>query len=83
MLIEENVLRLVKASAVSPPPPVNEAVVAAWVTLLSVLLGTTAGGILGALIAIPVTACLQILVRDFYTQRDLAVPSVTKKVAKI
>lgn len=36
---------------------------------ISVLVGTTAAGILGALIAIPVTASLQILIRDFYARR--------------
>lgn len=36
---------------------------------ISVLIGTTAAGILGALIAIPVTASLQILIRDFYSRR--------------
>ncbi len=36
---------------------------------VSVLVGTAAAGILGALIAIPVTASLQILIRDFYARR--------------
>jgi len=36
---------------------------------ISVLLGTAIGGILGALIAIPVTASLQILVKDIYQHR--------------
>lgn len=40
---------------------------------ISVLVGTTAGGILGALIAIPVTASLQILIRDAYS-RQTTVP---------
>ena len=38
-------------------------------TFISVLVGTTIGGILGALIAIPVTASIQILVRDYYSRR--------------
>lgn len=36
---------------------------------VSVLLGTAVGGILGALIAIPVTASIQILVKDYYARR--------------
>jgi predicted PurR-regulated permease PerM len=36
---------------------------------ISVLLGTAVGGLLGALIAIPVTASVQILVKDFYRRR--------------
>lgn len=36
---------------------------------ISVLLGTAIGGILGALIAIPVTASLQILAKDIYRHR--------------
>lgn len=36
---------------------------------ISVLIGTATAGILGALIAIPITASIQILVRDYYTRR--------------
>jgi predicted PurR-regulated permease PerM len=43
---------------------------------VSVLVGTAAAGILGALIAIPVTASIQILVRDFYSRRHLDPPHV-------
>jgi predicted PurR-regulated permease PerM len=38
---------------------------------VSVLIGTSVAGILGALIAIPVTASLQILARDFLSSRGL------------
>jgi predicted PurR-regulated permease PerM len=42
---------------------------------ISVLVGTAAAGILGALIAIPITASVQILVKDFYARRELAMES--------
>lgn len=42
---------------------------------ISVLIGTAAAGILGALIAIPVTASIQILVRDYYIRRMAAAQS--------
>jgi predicted PurR-regulated permease PerM len=52
---------------------------------ISVLLGTTIGGILGALIAIPVTASLQILVKDIYwhhlEERAEATPAAKKTKA--
>ncbi|GAC1600369.1 MAG: AI-2E family transporter [Candidatus Saccharimonadales bacterium] len=38
---------------------------------ISVLVGTAAAGILGALVAIPVTASLQILIRDFYARESV------------
>jgi predicted PurR-regulated permease PerM len=37
--------------------------------LVSVLIGAALGGVLGALAAIPVAGCLQILVSDWYSQR--------------
>ncbi|MDX6671346.1 MAG: hypothetical protein QOI91_1709 [Solirubrobacteraceae bacterium] len=40
--------------------------------LVSVLIGAALGGVLGALAAIPVAGCLQILVSDWYSQRTLA-----------
>lgn len=60
--IENNVIQPVifnKTVAVSP-----------LLVFISVLLGTAVGGILGALIAIPVTASLQILVKDWYVRRQ-------------
>ena len=60
--IENNVIQPVifnRTVAVSP-----------LLVFISVLLGTAIGGILGALIAIPVTASLQILVKDIYRQRS-------------
>jgi predicted PurR-regulated permease PerM len=46
---------------------------------ISVLVGTAAAGILGALIAIPITASVQILIKDFYARRELALQAKTAK----
>jgi predicted PurR-regulated permease PerM len=48
---------------------------------ISVLMGTAVGGILGALIAIPVTASIQILVRDYYKRRAKHTTEVTEAKA--
>jgi predicted PurR-regulated permease PerM len=47
---------------------------------VSVLIGTATAGILGALIAIPVTASIQILVRDYYS-RHIPKATTTKSAA--
>jgi predicted PurR-regulated permease PerM len=48
---------------------------------VSVLIGTALGGILGALIAIPITASIQILVRDYYGRRVASERVPVKKAA--
>lgn len=42
---------------------------------ISVLIGANFGGILGALVAIPVMGCLRILVLDYLEQRDILSPA--------
>ncbi len=67
--IENNIIQPVifnRAVSVSP-----------LLVFISVLLGTAVGGILGALIAIPVTASLQILVKDIYQHRQVKLPTTT------
>lgn len=46
---------------------------------LSVLIGTAVAGILGALIAIPLTASIQILVKDYYSRRAKPVAATAAK----
>jgi hypothetical protein len=45
------------------------------VTILAVLVGASPLGILGALLAIPIAAAIQILLRDWWTHRPAAVVS--------
>jgi len=45
------------------------------VTILAVLVGASLLGILGALLAIPIAAAIQILLRDWWTHRPGAVVS--------
>ncbi len=44
-----------------------------FVTIVSVLLGSTLLGILGALLAIPIAASIQILIREYFDPRTLSI----------
>jgi predicted PurR-regulated permease PerM len=45
------------------------------VTIVSVLVGASLLGILGALLAIPTAAAAQIILRDWWANRDRATPA--------
>ena len=42
--------------------------------LIAVLLGANFGGLLGALVSIPVMGCIRILVLDYLERRDILAP---------
>jgi len=44
-----------------------------FVTIVSVLIGSTLLGILGALLAIPIAASIQILIREYFDPRTLSI----------
>ena len=44
-----------------------------FVTIVSVLIGSTLLGILGALMAIPIAASIQILIREYFDPRTLSI----------
>jgi predicted PurR-regulated permease PerM len=50
--------------------------VAPLLVIVSILIGSTLLGVLGALVAIPVAAAVQIVVRDFWQRRSPVVPIV-------
>jgi predicted PurR-regulated permease PerM len=50
--------------------------VAPLLVIVSILIGSTLLGVLGALVAIPVAAAAQIVVRDFWARRAPALPIV-------
>jgi predicted PurR-regulated permease PerM len=43
-----------------------------FVTIVSVLIGSTLLGVLGALLAIPIAASIQILLREYFDPRTLS-----------
>jgi predicted PurR-regulated permease PerM len=51
------------------------------VTIVSVLIGASLLGILGALLAIPTAAAIQILLRDWWAHRTGDTPSPTTPAA--
>jgi predicted PurR-regulated permease PerM len=52
------------------------------VTIVSVLVGAALLGILGALLAIPIAAAIQIVLRDWWRNRGGVAPAVTKNPSK-
>jgi len=67
--VENNVIQpRIQARAVQLEP---------LIVLISVLFGSTLFGVLGALLAIPVAASIQITIREYWTLRRLAILPTT------
>lgn len=69
--------------AVQPKIQANSTNMSPLLVLVAVLLGANFGGLLGALVSIPVMACIRILVLDYLEYRDILTPQpAPAKLAK-
>lgn len=60
--------------AVQPKVQANSTNMSPLLVFISVLIGGSFGGLLGALVAIPVAGCMRILVLDYLERRDILTP---------
>ncbi len=60
--------------AVQPRVQANSTNMSPLLVFIAVLLGANFGGLLGALVAIPLMGCVRILVLDYLERRDILVP---------
>lgn len=63
---------------VQPRIQANATNMSALLVFISVLVGANFGGLLGALVAIPVAGCLRVLVLDYLETRDILSPQTVK-----
>ncbi len=61
--------------AVQPRVQANSTNMSPLLVFVAVLLGANFGGLLGALVAIPVAGCIRILVLDYLERRDILTPA--------
>jgi len=64
---------------VQPRIQANATNMSALLVFIAVILGANFGGLLGALVAIPVAGCLRVLVLDYLEARDILSPKFVKK----
>ena len=63
---------------VQPRVQANSTNMSPLLVFVAVLLGANFGGLLGALVAIPVAGCLRILVLDYLERRDILTPATVQ-----
>lgn len=66
--------------AVQPRIQANSTNMSPLLVFIAVLLGANFGGLLGALVAIPVAGCLRIVVLDYLEYRNILSPKTVKRV---
>jgi len=64
---------------VQPRIQANATNMSALLVFMSVIVGANFGGLLGALVAIPIAGCIRVLVLDYLESRDLLSPTVVDK----
>lgn len=69
--------------AVQPKIQSNSTNMSPLLVLIAVLLGANFGGLLGALVSIPVMGCIRILVLDYLERRDILAPVDVPAPAKL
>lgn len=69
--------------AVQPKIQSNSTNMSPLLVLIAVLLGANFGGLLGALVSIPVMGCIRIVVIDYLERRDILTPADVPAPAKL